>query len=216
MVPAFRVQFELPAEPESVAQATAPLGLRDALDQSTWPCLLGACLGILVVTKRRLRRRDAPATALVPRLEAPRFDALAFLLSVLSAVLLQEAPGFSLACALAGIAIGLERRDSTRLAAAADSGERPRPLPLAACFDATRPAGALLLVALYAGGFFAPAPARGAALTSVWLATPLFFSRTRLHAPDACGCDQPAFLRRSSTIESRSLSSRPTASGAGS
>ena len=175
---AWRVSFELPP----LAADDTPLAhlresglseLRHASRVNAWPCFLGACLGLLVVAKRRLRRAE-PAPALVAALESKRFDALSFALCALSAALLHDAPNLALACALAGIATGLERGD--RSAAAAISGERQR------WFDATTLAGASALGLLYLAGVNAPESIRGVALTCVWLATPLFFSRTRLHA----------------------------------
>lgn len=183
----WRVRLEVPAptsrpEPPRHARFEAA-HLLEALVPRVWPALLGMCLGALVVAKRRVRRRDAPEAALLPPLEAPPLDALAFLLCVLSAALLQEAPGLALACAISGVASGLERRDARQLPSGRATGEPPaaRAPDLAAIFDATRPLGATLLVGLYAASLAAPSPERSAALTCVWLATPLFFSRTRLH-----------------------------------
>jgi hypothetical protein len=170
---AWRVQFALPpgavapVEPAPPPPSAAGAQLRAAADRSAWPCLLGVCLGSLVVAKRRLRRGEAGATPLVPPLESKSLDVIAFVLCALSALLLHEAPSFALACALAGVASGLERGDC-----AADRSS---------CFDATAPAGGTLLAALYAASWLTPEPAQTAAWTFAWLATPLFFSRTRLH-----------------------------------
>lgn len=216
------LRFELPPsaaiEPRSGASQVASLvgGITLVELRSFAPeacrALLGALLGAIALAKRRVRRAQRrERTALLPGLAVARFDVATFVACALAPALLDAAPSIALGCALAGLAMALERTRPPAVAAA-DSGEdtahrATRSWTPEALLDATTLPGAACIATVLGAGLSAPQTLRAPALLCGWLALPLFFNvRT----------SQTVFLRRSSTTASRSLSSRATASGAGS
>jgi hypothetical protein len=183
----YRVQFELPrpaaADDAGSVFERAIAVLRRNLVRNSWLLLIGICLGTLIVVKRRVRRqRLVTPRMLVPRLEPRSFDLPIFAAAALAPLLIERTPFLGLFTGLAAVASALERK-RTRIRPAAISGDGSEPTPWLsahAALDATTPAGVLCLAILLAAAMFAPEPLRTTAFVFGWLATPLFFSGTRL------------------------------------
>lgn len=195
----YRVQCQLPpltaAETAGSKLGSMLTGVRRDLVRDSWLLLIGLCLGALIVAKRRVRRRRlVTPRMLVPQLEPRAFDWPIFGVAALAPLLVERAPILTLFAALAAVASALERERTRRSTSTstsrrgceaesscdAGSPRAPQWLSAHAALDATTPAGVLCLAALLAAAMFAPEPLRTTALVCGWLATPLFFSGTRL------------------------------------
>jgi len=183
----YRVQFDLPLPTSTDGAGSrferAIAALQRNLVRNSWLLLIGICLGTLIVAKRRVRRkRLVTPRMLVPRLEPRSFDLPIFAAAALAPLLIERTPFFALFAGLAAVASALERkRARTRPAAISGDGADSMPwLSAHAALDATTPAGVLCLATLLAAALFAPEPLRTTAFVFGWLATPLFFSGTRL------------------------------------
>jgi hypothetical protein len=189
----YRVQFDLP--PLMAASASwsswiveLPLeSLRRTLLRDVWLLSIGLGFGSLIVAKRRVRRkRLVTPRMLVTRLEPPHFDGPIFGVAAIAPVLIEHAPSIALIAAFIAVASALERQ-RTRRPLAMDGEPQPVSrrhwLSAHAALDATTPTGVVALGALLMAAMGSPEPLRTTALICGWLATPLFFSGTRLATP---------------------------------
>jgi hypothetical protein len=202
----YEIQFEVPQRTATAAAGGRPIeawtsaDLVRACGRELPSLLVGLCFGVLVVGKRRVRRRRLVARRmLVPALERKSFDQAIFVLASAAPMLFSRTPTIALAAAFLAVASALEERRPARQILAAHGGgprrgeatdpgqeETPRRwLTAKAALDATTPAGIVCLAALLVAAFCVPEPLHSTALICGWLATPLFFSGTRLSARDA-------------------------------
>jgi hypothetical protein len=186
----YHVRFELPLLTAANAGANpfdrALAALKRNLVRNLSLLLIGVCLGGLIVAKRRVRRkRLVTPRMLVPRLEPRSFDGPIFVCAALAPLLIERTPLLALVTGLWAVASALERkRTRSRPAAssreASESAPNPQWLSAHAALDATTAPGVLCLAMLLGAAMFAPEPLRTTAFVFGWLATPLFFSGTRL------------------------------------
>lgn len=201
----YEIQFEVPrlnipaADGGALIESSTAAALVRACGSELPSLLVGSCFGVLVVGKRRVRRRRLVARKmLVPALERKAFDRAIFALAILAPILISRAPEAAFAAAFLAVASALEEKRPARRTPAADGGslrgeatdpgqeEAPRRwLTAKAALDATTPAGSVCLAVLLLAAFCVPQPLQSTALICGWLATPLFFSGTRLSARDA-------------------------------